>query len=157
MNKMPKNDSARTLTYSFLQLPYHVKICIVRELGLVSGKTPMNETDFFAKCFRKAKADKKLPELWDAVYKETEDAAAKMGSNPYKIDAGPADEDNTYEAFEDGMKVTTAALIRKAEKTGEVQVAHFSTNGWKPLANGSGRMRIENIEITITPRKHKPA
>lgn len=153
---MSKINHSRTLTYAFLQLPYHVKIRIVRDLDLVSGKTPLHETDFFAKCFRKAKTDKKLEQLWDETFKETKDAGAKMGNvNPYKPDPGPAVEDRTFESFEENFKSTTAAMMRRAQETGEAQMAHFSTDGWRYLADGKGRIRIENIEVTVTPIKKK--
>lgn len=156
---MNQKDYARILSYNFLTLPYHVRIRIVRELGLVAGKTPMNAMDFFAKCFRKAKTDKKLEYLWDETFKETANAQQLMGDNPYRITAmdKPADEDRSFEAFEENFKITTATMMRTAERTGEVQMAHFSTNGWKLLAGCKGRIRIENIEVTITPLKKNPA
>ena len=83
---------ARRLTYTFLRLPYHVRIRIVRDLGLVSGKTPLSEEKFFEKCFRKAKTDKKLEKLWDETFKETKDAEEKMGKeNPFKAVDKPAE------------------------------------------------------------------
>lgn len=150
-------DNPRILTYAFLTLPYHVRINIVRDLGLVKGKAPLSQEDFFAKCFRKAKADKKLAELWDAVYKESkDDQKNKMGIfNPYKTAAKPAQDDEAlpFQEFYDSARKVMADAYAKAMKTGEPQVATFSTNGWRELPDGKGRIKIDSIEMTITPLK----
>jgi hypothetical protein len=153
-----KIDHSRILTYAFLTLPYHVRITIVRDLGLVKGKAPLSQEDFFAKCFSKARTDKKLPELWDAVYKESpDDQRRKMGvENPFRPDAKPAEDpaDDFYSELQQTVAGTIRDLQTMATQTGEVQVAKFSTNGWKDLPNGKGRIRIDSIEITVEPLKH---
>lgn len=149
-------DPARTLTYAFLRLPYHVRIKIVRDLGLVKGKTSLSEADFWAKCFRKAKTDKKLEQLWDATFKETQDAEASMGKeNPFKAESKPAQDpaEDFFSALQQTVANTIRDLQKTAAETNAVQITQFSTNGWKELPNGKGRIKIDSIEIAVEPLK----
>lgn len=60
--------SARSLTYQFLRLPYHVKMQIVNKLNLIQDSdNGLQDYELFARSFDRARVNDMLAELWKEI------------------------------------------------------------------------------------------
>lgn len=64
-------NSARTLAYRFLSLPYHIRIKLAVELELLRDEDKrLQDMELFKQIFRRAKEEDKLAKLWELVEKK---------------------------------------------------------------------------------------
>lgn len=74
-------DARRRLTYRFMELPYLARLDIARDLVLVQEEdADASGDELIRRVFRRAREQKKLEALWDAVEKRYEDPAKE---NPF--------------------------------------------------------------------------
>jgi predicted MPP superfamily phosphohydrolase len=77
----------RRLTYRFLNLPYHARIKIVQQLGLVSPEDEgLRDSELYIRYFTRAVEKGNLPALWDLIDENSE----SHEENPFSDTEGAA-------------------------------------------------------------------
>jgi predicted phosphodiesterase len=67
----------KKLLYAFVGLPYHVRISIMRKLGLIDETNEkLPDSELFASCFDRAVRKKLLDQIWEAVETQTKSRTA---------------------------------------------------------------------------------
>ena len=67
----------KKLLYAFVGLPYHVRMSIMRKLGLIDETNEkLPDSELFASCFDRAVRKGLLEQIWEAVETQTKSRTA---------------------------------------------------------------------------------